>query len=136
MSSGSVDTMPQSLRGYNIQRTQREEEAVCAALRAAAAVGERISFNSIAQRSGVSRSTLYRNEALRTLVEEARSNQENRGAAAEEAIAAMRQQVAALQDQVRELSEKLDSLESKESGNSSARCSYVDYTIMRIAEAA
>lgn len=60
---------------YNERKRALELEAVRNAIAVANSTGSRISFHSIAKASGVSRSTLYRNQELRAMVEKARETQ-------------------------------------------------------------
>jgi len=81
-------------------------EHVCAAL---AGAGEPITFVSVANRSGVSRVTLYRNPALRALVEEHRAQAREAhsllGLAAQ--LANLRLSVEALAERVRRHEEQI-----------------------------
>lgn len=130
MSAGSIGSMPKSLWGHNIQRSQHEEEAVIAAIKILSASGKQISFSAVAEHSAISRSTLYRNDALRSLVEEARSAQAAKGVSEEETIAAMQRQIEILQEQVSQLRKKLNSLDSEGSENPSVQCEHTAYSIM------
>lgn len=130
MSAVSIGSMPKSLWDHNIQRSQHEEEAVIAAIKILTASGKQISFSAVAKYSAISRSTLYRNDALRSLVEEARSAQAAKGVSEEEDLAAMQRQIEILQEQVSQLSKKLNSLDSEESENLSVQCEHTAYSIM------
>ena len=88
-------------------------EAACAEL---ADQGEPITFTVIADLTGISRTTLYRNQQLRAIVEEHRSHTYDRrtltGLSAE--IAHLRTTVEAVADRVRHQEERLRHLEGRQ----------------------
>jgi hypothetical protein len=88
-------------------------EAACARL---AHDGEAITFTAVADHTGMSRTTLYRNPQLRAVVEEHRSHTHDRhtltGLAAE--IAHLRTGLEALADRVRNQEERLRHLEGRQ----------------------
>ena len=87
-------------------------EAACARL---AQHGEAITFTAIANHTGISRTTLYRNPQLRAVVEEHRSHTHDphtlTGLAAE--ITHLRTGLQALADKVRNQEERLRHLEGR-----------------------
>jgi Family of unknown function (DUF6262) len=86
-------------------------EAACTAL---AAAGDAITFAAVAERTGISRTTLYRNPQLRAVIEDHRSHSHDRrtltGVAAE--IAHLRSALEAIADRVRRHEERLRRLEA------------------------
>ena len=88
-------------------------EAACANL---AHNGEAITFTAVADHTGISRTTLYRNPQLRAVVEEHRSHSHDphtlTGLAAE--IAHLRTGLQALADRVRNQEERIRHLEGRQ----------------------
>lgn len=88
-------------------------EAVETACTELANQGEPITFTVIAELTGISRTTLYRNQQLRAIVEEHRSHTHNRrtltGLSAE--IGHLRNSLEAVADRVRQQEERLRRLE-------------------------
>ena len=88
--------------------------AVEAACRDLAAADHPITFTNIAERTGISRTTLYRNHQLRVIIEEHRHNSHDprtlTGLTAE--IAHLRTAVEALADRVRHQEEQLRRLQT------------------------
>jgi len=86
-----------------------------AALGRLVAEGKRVSFSAVAQEAGVARTTLYRNEALKALVDEHRLHQVDTqtltGLHAE--ISHLRASVEAVAAKVRNQEERLRRLERK-----------------------
>ena len=64
---------PFSLPATQNQRQQQVQDRVRAAVTALVSEGHVPSFYQVSQRAGVARSTLYRNDDLRALVEQARA---------------------------------------------------------------
>lgn len=91
-------TVPAGIESYQRGRTDLNRALVQQAIDDLSCSGERISFRSVAEKSGVCRSTLYRNGVFRAMVEGARDELSRR--AEEEELAA---QVKSLQSQVDEL---------------------------------
>lgn len=87
-------------------------EAACAHL---ADAGEPITFTAVAEHASISRTTLYRNPQLRTVVDDHRSHSHDRhtltGQAAE--IAHLRTGLEALADRVRNQEERIRHLEGR-----------------------
>ena len=85
-----------------------------AACRDLAAAGHPITFTTIAERTGISRTTLYRNHQLRVIIEEHRHHSHDprtlTGLTAE--IAHLRTAVEALADRVRHQEERLRRLQT------------------------
>lgn len=63
----------EALAAYNAANMKAKATAVSAAVRRLQESGVRVTFYSVAEASGVSRSTLYRNTVLRSVVEQARA---------------------------------------------------------------
>ena len=88
-------------------------EAACARL---AERGDAISFTAVAEHTGISRTTLYRNPQLRAVIEEHRTHRHDRhtltGLAAE--IAHLRTGLEAVADRVRHHEERLRRLEGRQ----------------------
>ncbi|WP_160306946.1 DUF6262 family protein [Adlercreutzia caecimuris] len=70
---GTPECCPQVLSVSRQARSREVQQRVRDAVASLAEEGRRPSFYQVAQRAGVSRSTLYRNPALRELVEHART---------------------------------------------------------------
>ncbi len=89
-------------------------EAACTHL---AQTGEQITFTAVADHTGISRTTLYRNPQLRAVIENHRSHSHDRhtltGLAAE--IAHLRTGLEVLADRVRHQEERLRHLEGRTS---------------------
>lgn len=87
-------------------------EAACAHL---AETGRQITFTAVAEHTGISRTTLYRNPQLRAVIDDHRSHSHDRntltGLAAE--IAHLRTGIEALADRVRDQEERLRHLERR-----------------------
>jgi len=87
-------------------------EATCTHL---AETGEQITFTAVAEHTGISRTTLYRNPQLRAVIDDHRSQIHDRhtltGLAAE--IAHLRTGLEALADRVRDQEERLRHLEGR-----------------------
>jgi hypothetical protein len=88
--------------------------AIERACRDLAATGQPVTFTTIAERTGISRTTLYRNHQLRAVIEEHRHHSHDprtlTGLTAE--IGHLRTAVAALADRVRHHEERLRRLEA------------------------
>ncbi len=88
-------------------------EAACTEL---AAAGTAITFTAVANHTGISRTTLYRNPQLRAVIEEHRSHTHDRrtltGLGAE--IAHLRTGLEAIADRVRQQEERLRRLETQQ----------------------
>jgi fumarate hydratase class II len=88
-------------------------EATCAEL---AEQGQAITFTIVAELTGISRTTLYRNEQLRAIIEEHRSHTHDRrtltGLSAE--ISHLRTALEAVADRVRHQEERLRHLERRQ----------------------
>lgn len=78
--------------------------------------GQPITFTAIAEHTGLSRTTLYRNPQLRAVIEQHRANSHDRhtltGIAAE--IAHLRTGLEAIADRVRQQEERLRRLEARQ----------------------
>jgi len=87
-------------------------EAACTQL---AKSGEQITFTAVAEHTGISRTTLYRNPQLRAIIDDHRSHSHDRhtltGLAAE--IAHLRTGLEALADRIRDQEERLRHLEGR-----------------------
>ena len=90
-------------------------EAVEAACTHLAGTSDQITFTAVAEHTGISRTTLYRNPQLRTVIDDHRSRNHDRhtltGLAAE--IAHLRNGIEALADRVRDQEERLRHLEGR-----------------------
>ena len=90
-------------------------EAVEAACTHLAETSDQITFTAVAEHTGISRTTLYRNPQLRTVIDDHRSRNHDRhtltGLAAE--IAHLRNGIEALADRVRDQEERLRHLEGR-----------------------
>lgn len=88
-------------------------EAACAHL---ANAGDAVTFTAVAEHAGISRTTLYRNPQLRSVIEDHRSHTHDRhtltGLAAE--IAHLRTGLEAVADRVRHHEERLRRLEGRQ----------------------
>jgi hypothetical protein len=91
-------------------------EAVEAACDAVATAGHDITFTTIAEHTGISRTTLYRNPELRAVIEHRRTHSHDprslTGMARE--ITHLRTALEAIADRVRRQEERLRSLESRQ----------------------
>lgn len=80
-----------------------------------AEAGERVTFTAVAEHTGISRTTLYRNPQLRAVIDDHRSHSHDRhtltGLSAE--IAHLRTGIEALADRVRDQEERLRHLEGR-----------------------
>jgi Family of unknown function (DUF6262) len=92
--------------------TDRAEEA-CSQL---AAAGQPVTFTAVASRAGISRASLYRNPALRALIDEHRHHaaQANTLTGLADDIAALRTALEAVADRVRRHEEQIRQLNRKE----------------------
>lgn len=97
---------PLGPRAYQENRARWYRERVGRALDELRSEGSEVSFYSVAERSGVSRSTLYRNPGLRAMVERARAPIAGRPALEE------------LQRRVSALSREVAELRSRQAGGS------------------
>lgn len=70
----SQDARPAGIESFRAARNERNAALVRCAIDDLLARDERVSFYNVAEKSGLSRSTLYRNETFRSMVEHARED--------------------------------------------------------------
>lgn len=68
--------VPAGLEKYQAEKVENNKALVRKTIEELSCAGEEISFSGVAERTGLSRSTLYRNKALRAMVERARGTRE------------------------------------------------------------
>lgn len=68
--------LPEALERFQDERMARNELLVRHAIDQMALEGQQVSFRDVAKRTGIGKSTLYRNRRLREIVEKARDREE------------------------------------------------------------
>ena len=119
---------PRCLVATNNSRHADIVDRTISAIKDLRAAGKKISFYAVAERAQVSRSTLYRSDDLRKLVEAARADGALSQQAQHEALEA---RIAELEDELARVSLERDELEQVV-----RRISPVRYAFMQVVEAA
>lgn len=94
----SAAKVPAGLERYQAEKVESNKTLVRKTIEELSSAGEGVSFSGVAERTGLSRSTLYRNKALRAMVERARGTREE-----EMSLLEMRASILKLQREVDEM---------------------------------